>query len=98
MQDMDEEFKSMINSFVQSMPKMVTEVKMALEQQDIDVLNRIGHQLKGAGGSYGFPDITAAGLQLEKLATETVNRQQLETAVSELVQVCNRAQPTKVDS
>ena len=38
----------------------------AFEQLDWDRLTTLAHQMKGAGGSYGYPDISQLGFVMEQ--------------------------------
>ena len=40
----------------------------ALEKHELDTLQTIGHNLRGFGGSYGFPTLTEIGERLESAA------------------------------
>ena len=42
-----------------------------LDKGDFEVAQRLGHQLKGSGESYGFPEITRAGAAIEVAALES---------------------------
>ncbi len=45
----------------------------ALAAQDFDEIKFIGHNMKGSGSSFGFPEITAAGQALENAAGQRDN-------------------------
>ena len=53
----------------------------------------LAHQLKGAAGSYSFPLITEAALRVERIAKEGRNVDAVRDAVTDLAQLCRRAQP-----
>ncbi|MCU0896709.1 MAG: Hpt domain-containing protein [Burkholderiales bacterium] len=40
----------------------------AVEGGDFEAARRLGHQLKGSGGGYGFPEITRLGAEIEEAA------------------------------
>ncbi len=42
--------------------------KTYLADENFDELEKIGHQLKGNGLTFGFPDLTEIGMELEKRA------------------------------
>jgi HPt (histidine-containing phosphotransfer) domain-containing protein len=44
----------------------VAKVRTAGNAGDFETIRTIGHQLKGSGGSFGFPEITRIGAELEK--------------------------------
>jgi HPt (histidine-containing phosphotransfer) domain-containing protein len=41
-----------------------------LATQDLTILERIGHNLKGNGLSFGFPELSQLGREMEKSAKE----------------------------
>jgi HPt (histidine-containing phosphotransfer) domain-containing protein len=46
----------------------LVKLKAALEGGDFKTIQRIGHDCKGVGAGYGFPEISAAGAALETAA------------------------------
>jgi HPt (histidine-containing phosphotransfer) domain-containing protein len=40
-------------------------LQLALEENDFERVRVLGHNLKGSGGAYGFPDLTEIGASLE---------------------------------
>jgi histidine phosphotransfer protein HptB len=59
------ELRSLMPRFLANRRTDLEELESALRQRDGDTLRRIGHQLKGAGSGYGFPDITRIGGDIE---------------------------------
>ncbi len=43
---------------------------LALETKDFMLLERVGHQLKGNGMTFGFSDLSEIGTKLEKAARQ----------------------------
>jgi CheY-like chemotaxis protein len=83
----DQEMLDVLNEFVSGLPEQVKKLNDLVEQGNLDELRRAVHQIKGAGGGYGFPTLTqcaAAAEQSIKAASgaETVNAQ-----VRELIQM-----------
>ena len=63
--------KRLLEKFIDRLPERVSTMAALIEQQDLNALKQAVHQLKGAGGGYGFPRITeAAGT-----AEETIRAQ-----------------------
>ena len=77
--------------FTSSLPERMVEMKRVLDEGDLEALTRLGHRLKGAGGSYGYPEITDASRLVERLATEGADAAELATAVAALDHICRRA-------
>jgi HPt (histidine-containing phosphotransfer) domain-containing protein len=40
----------------------------AIDAGDFETARSLGHQLKGSGGGYGFPEITRLGAEIEEAA------------------------------
>lgn len=54
-------------------------LRHAVEGRDFETIRRLGHDLKGAGEGFGFPELSAIGAQLERSARiqdgEAINEQ-----------------------
>jgi PAS domain S-box-containing protein len=61
----DPEMALILGEFVGRLDGQVEAMRRAYCDARYEELQRLGHRLKGAGGSYGFPLLTAAGRQLE---------------------------------
>ena len=48
----------------------MAELKAAAEAEDFETARRLGHNMKGTGTSYGFPEITALGEAVERAAKQ----------------------------
>lgn len=58
-------------------------LQAALEKNDFEQVRVVGHNLKGSGGAYGFPDLTEIGASIE--SSGKMNDSQLaKTAVDRL--------------
>jgi signal transduction histidine kinase/DNA-binding response OmpR family regulator len=60
----DKDMAEVIESFVQQLPLRCQAMREALNNNDLPTLQRLAHQMKGAGGSYGYPMLTRAGKEL----------------------------------
>jgi len=56
--------------FFGSLDARVQALRAALAANQFEELRRLAHQIKGAGGSYGYPSITEAARKLEADARE----------------------------
>jgi HPt (histidine-containing phosphotransfer) domain-containing protein len=61
----DPDMRDLVMEFVSEVPGRVRCLEEMLESADLTALQRLAHQLKGAGGGYGFPQITEAAAALE---------------------------------
>lgn len=59
----------LVRDFVAGLEGRLREMRSAWETCDLNRLRVLGHQLKGAGGSYGYPDFSQLGAQLERAET-----------------------------
>lgn len=66
----DPELRELIAEFVAELPERFAALEKAAAGQDWQEVRRLAHQLKGSGGSYGFPEITAAAAKVEDAARE----------------------------
>ncbi len=61
----DPDMVEIVREFASDLPNRVRRLEELLAQGDFEELERVAHQLKGAGGGYGFPQITEAAAVLE---------------------------------
>jgi len=62
----DPELRDIVEEFVNGLASRLEELKHAYETLDWDQLTTLAHRLKGAGGSYGYPDISQLCAEMEK--------------------------------
>lgn len=62
---MDGCVRPLVTRFLQNRTNELPQMAEAYENRDYFLLERIGHNLKGAGTSFGFPEITVVGANLE---------------------------------
>lgn len=58
----------MRQSYIERRKKDLEELKSAMDKKDLSVAQRVGHQLKGNGVSYGFPALSELGEKMETCA------------------------------
>jgi PAS domain S-box-containing protein len=64
----DPELASLIHPFVNRLAGQLAEMRQMLCGHKHEELRRLAHRLKGAGGSYGYQQLTDAGKSLEEAA------------------------------
>ncbi len=64
----DADLVELIDEFVAGLEADVESMRKVLESGDHDGLRRLAHQMKGAGGSYGYSMLTGAAMRLEGAA------------------------------
>ena len=52
----------------------------SLDEEDYAAIQRLGHNFKGSGESYGFPELTVLGSEIEQSARDQDRRQLQELA------------------
>ena len=58
-------FENLVNRFVDSLDDYADRIKVGLEGGDFELVRELAHQLKGSGGSFGYPEITTRAAELE---------------------------------
>jgi HPt (histidine-containing phosphotransfer) domain-containing protein len=87
----DPDMVELVELFVEEMPERIDALLDMVREADMDGLQRMAHQLKGAAGSYGFEDITVAAAKLERTLREEADRPHVDEALAALVTLCRRA-------
>jgi len=62
----DADLRDIVEEFVEGLTARMDELKAAHERMDWDELAMLAHRLKGAAGSYGYPDISQLCARMEQ--------------------------------
>ena len=62
----DPGLRDIVLEFVNGLPTRIADFQKAHEQLDYDLLGTLAHRLKGAAGSYGYPDLSAVCFEMER--------------------------------
>jgi HPt (histidine-containing phosphotransfer) domain-containing protein len=62
----DADLREVVEEFVRGLQVRIAELKQAHEHMDWDHLVTLAHRLKGAAGSYGYPDISQLCAEMER--------------------------------
>jgi HPt (histidine-containing phosphotransfer) domain-containing protein len=76
--------------FVGELPQRLAEMRQAAQGQNWQEVRRLAHQLRGAGGSYGFPLLTTAAGQVEAVARDQTKLVEIRAALDQLTAVSER--------
>jgi HPt (histidine-containing phosphotransfer) domain-containing protein len=88
----DDEMAELLRLFVDGLAGTCRQLGRGLEAGDVPEVRRIGHQLKGTGGGYGYPDLSAAGRRLEEAVVAAVAvTDDVRAAAAEVMLLCRRA-------
>lgn len=85
----DPDMRELVEFFVGQMPERVDALRASFESGSLEELRSLAHQLKGAGGSYGFPQITDSARRLEERAMRA-DLDEVRRELDELVDLCSR--------
>ena len=86
----DPDCVELVELFVHDLGDRLAELRRAETAHDWDAVGCLAHQIKGAGGSYGFPGLTAAALDLEHAARKLRSPSEIAIALDQLAEVCGR--------
>lgn len=92
----DQDMRAIVEEFVAEMPEKVRALMEGWRAQELDSVQRLAHQLKGAAGGYGFPTLSGAADSVEgqlKALAEGSQRgsvDELRRRFDELVDLCRR--------
>lgn len=88
----DPEMEELVEFFIGDLRERMARLEAAMSDGDREALHALIHQLKGAAGGYGFPDITDAARSVEQtmLATEG-ELSGVSEQVEDLIALCRRA-------
>ena len=84
-----EQGKRIVKKFIDSLPDTIKSLEDALEKHSIETLKDIFHQLKGVGGSVGFPVITELAIAIEA-SLESNDYVAIKNKVDEFKAICNQ--------
>jgi HPt (histidine-containing phosphotransfer) domain-containing protein len=62
----DPDMLEIVREFAHELPERIAKVESLLAARAFPELQTLAHQLKGAGGGYGFPIITEVAASLER--------------------------------
>jgi PAS domain S-box-containing protein len=81
-----------IDEFVAGLPEEVQKLHNLLEEKNLDQLKRAVHQLRGAGGGYGFDPISETAAVAEDAIKAADNLDAIATKVNSLIAVIEHIQ------
>lgn len=62
----DADLRDIVEEFVNGLPGRIEDLRKTYENLDWTQLKTLAHQLKGAGGSYGYPDLSQLAAIMER--------------------------------
>jgi HPt (histidine-containing phosphotransfer) domain-containing protein len=88
---MDADFREVLEAFVEALPERCRLLSELHQVGSLNELGRQAHQLKGAGGGYGFPKISAAGAELQH-ACLTEGAMRIQQCLAALIDILGRVE------
>jgi HPt (histidine-containing phosphotransfer) domain-containing protein len=86
----DDDLAEMVEIFVAEIPHRVQTLSEALLAGRLEDLRRTAHQLKGAGGSYGFGLLSEVSARLEMAVRSGASAEDIQCRYDEVIDVCRR--------
>ncbi len=87
----DPDMAPLVTKFLRNLGPKVNTLNDYVAANRLDELAKLAHQLKGAGGGYGFPTISDAAREVEQQAKADSDLEQIQIAVAELTELCQQA-------
>jgi CheY-like chemotaxis protein len=85
----------LVERFVTGLDDRLAAIQHAVEDDDRKQLRMLAHQLKGAAGGFGFPNISRAASEVE-FSTEH-ELEDLNAAINELTAMCHQAKQSRTN-
>ncbi|MFQ5450821.1 MAG: Hpt domain-containing protein [Nitrospinaceae bacterium] len=89
--EIDPDLEELIPGYLDNRHKDLKTLRAALEQDDFETIQRLGHTMKGSGAGYGFDLISAIGLTMEEGAKEK-SAEKIRATADELLDFLNRVE------
>jgi len=89
--NVDSDIEDLIPGFLENRQQDVKSIYDALEKEDYETIRILGHSMKGAGGGYGFDEITDIGRSIEESA-EGKNQEEVKKWVINLSNYLDRVE------
>ncbi len=65
---LEKDLEQLVRRFLQRKEGELDRLRAALSSSDFDTIRRLGHDLKGAGEGFGFPELSILGAKFELAA------------------------------
>ena len=86
----DDGVRAFLPTFLDDLPPMVGRLKDLIDQQNLEELRRLVHQIKGASGIYGFPAISDEATRVERRLDGVADLKRVEEDLKSLIQLIRR--------
>ena len=86
----DPDMVELVELFLSEIPARLGAMAEAFERENWCDLRRVAHQWKGAGGSYGYPRLSAAAAHVEDACATACPKDEIKRRLDGLVDLCGR--------
>ena len=86
-----EGIEELVPHYLASVRRDMDTILAGVEARDCAIAGRLGHQMKGTGEGYGFPEITRAGAAVE-LASQSANESEIRRQILALAHYLDRVE------
>ncbi len=93
----DPDMLEIVREFAEQLPGRADSVEQLLSGGEKEDLQRLAHQLKGAGGGYGFAAVTEVAASLEQALKEGAAAEILEKRATALCETLRAVEVPKED-
>lgn len=87
----DPDMVELVQTFVCDLQGRIDALRTAGDAGDWAEVRRLAHQLVGAGGGYGFGEISTAAAEVESGIRDGCPAEQIRAALDEMISLCLRA-------
>jgi PAS domain S-box-containing protein len=87
----DPDMLEIIEMFIDGLHERIESIQAAFNGRIFTTVSGIAHQLKGAAGGYGYPSLSELAFEVEQLVKQNALEQQIEEALTLLLEQCHRA-------
>lgn len=87
----DPAFQAVASEFISDIPLRLDAIRSGFQAGDLKATRTLSHQLKGAGGGFGFAAISQRAADLQSTIDNSESRELIERAISDLEAACEEA-------
>jgi signal transduction histidine kinase/ActR/RegA family two-component response regulator/HPt (histidine-containing phosphotransfer) domain-containing protein len=89
----DPDMQALVAGFVGRLPLQVQDIRLAMDDGDLERVGRLAHQIKGSAGGYGFMPVSLDAQALESAARHANRASEVFDAIQRLAATCERVRP-----
>jgi PAS domain S-box-containing protein len=86
-----EGIEGLVPKYLENVRRGIHEILASSDSKDYNIARRLGHQLKGSGAGYGFPEITRTGAAVE-LAAKASDQDEIRSQILALATYLDRVE------